>query len=398
MKKMNQYIAQLIDDIQASRDYAEQKNYFYTDDLVSQIRDFKLKVKTTADYINERKETLASITGIKQIQLPPAGDLNDEQKELLALKLDDLISHYHLYCDFPLNLPDFLKYEIIRNIWNNKYPVVKKGVCYIPMCNYNYSNCSFRSYCDICKENLDSNTEGNNNFIPLIYNYCDRWCSRCKFTGRCKNFFLVKQICKENFGDINHTDLVQKNIAEETLIMTESFDLLKLPEVNNLFINVKYFNRNMIRDKNPLAKDARLYHIQAYGWLLQHEWFFESKNVIWEITGCLKTNRESLLVLKWYATLISSKLFKAYFRLNKMKLFHSDHWEVEQLMQEINGSAKVALIAIDRSLEAWKYLGRSLTELNGDIQFFIDFLQEIMDRSEKLFPAARNFIRPGFDE
>ncbi len=29
---------------------------------------------------------------------------------------------------------------------------------------------------------------GDPRFIPGIYNYCDRWCERCAYTGRCLNF------------------------------------------------------------------------------------------------------------------------------------------------------------------------------------------------------------------
>ena len=30
----------------------------------------------------------------------------------------------------------------------------------------------------------------NPDFIPGIYNYCDRWCERCAFTARCMNFAM----------------------------------------------------------------------------------------------------------------------------------------------------------------------------------------------------------------
>jgi hypothetical protein len=29
---------------------------------------------------------------------------------------------------------------------------------------------------------------GNSRFISVIYNYCDRWCERCAFTGRCLTY------------------------------------------------------------------------------------------------------------------------------------------------------------------------------------------------------------------
>ena len=29
-------------------------------------------------------------------------------------------------------------------------------------------------------------------FIPGIYNYCDRWCERCLYTDRCRTFAMEK--------------------------------------------------------------------------------------------------------------------------------------------------------------------------------------------------------------
>ena len=37
----------------------------------------------------------------------------------------------------------------------------------------------------------------NPDFIPGIYNYCDRWCERCAFTSRCMNFAMEKEFFQE---------------------------------------------------------------------------------------------------------------------------------------------------------------------------------------------------------
>ncbi len=42
----------------------------------------------------------------------------------------------------------------------------------------------------------------NPDFIPGIYNYCDRWCERCQFTSRCMNFALSE----EHFDDPDSHD------------------------------------------------------------------------------------------------------------------------------------------------------------------------------------------------
>ena len=40
-------------------------------------------------------------------------------------------------------------------------------------------------------------------FIPGIYNYCDRWCERCTFTTRCRNFESTSKLSSEQL-DINN--------------------------------------------------------------------------------------------------------------------------------------------------------------------------------------------------
>ena len=42
------------------------------------------------------------------------------------------------------------------------------------------------------KEKLKKMAE-NPDFIPGIYNYCDRWCERCAFTSRCMNFAMEQE-------------------------------------------------------------------------------------------------------------------------------------------------------------------------------------------------------------
>lgn len=33
----------------------------------------------------------------------------------------------------------------------------------------------------------------NPDFIPGIYNYCDRWCERCAFTSRCLTYAALQE-------------------------------------------------------------------------------------------------------------------------------------------------------------------------------------------------------------
>jgi hypothetical protein len=58
----------------------------------------------------------------------------------------------------------------------------------------------------------------------------------------------------------------------------------------------------------------------------------------------------------------------------------------------------VALIGIDRSIAAWRLAQLSLPERAASIVPLILQLERLRQRIEASFPAARDFVRPGFDE
>ena len=66
--------------------------------------------------------------------------------------------------------------------------------------------------------------------------------------------------------------------------------------------------------------------------------------------------------------------------------------------KDSDGSAKVALVGIDRSIAAWRMMQISLPEREESIVPLILQLERLRRRLEKGFPEARGFIRPGFDD
>lgn len=66
------------------------------------------------------------------------------------------------------------------------------------------------------------------------------------------------------------------------------------------------------------------------------------------------------------------------------------------LRSDANGSAKVALISIERSLECWLALMPSEAPPEP-LRRIIEQLWRLREGVEKKFPHARRFVRPGFD-
>ena len=65
--------------------------------------------------------------------------------------------------------------------------------------------------------------------------------------------------------------------------------------------------------------------------------------------------------------------------------------------RDSDGSAKVALIGVDRSIGAWVRLRDHFPEKEDAILDVLVLLDRIRKRTESDFPGARSFVRPGFD-
>ena len=72
--------------------------------------------------------------------------------------------------------------------------------------------------------------------------------------------------------------------------------------------------------------------------------------------------------------------------------------EGKDFPKDSDGSAKAALIAIDRSMAAWGYMHPFFPSHQDQIMAIIVHLEQLRNRTETIFPEARHFVRPGFDE
>jgi hypothetical protein len=95
-------------------------------------------------------------------------------------------------------------------------------------------------------------------------------------------------------------------------------------------------------------------------------------------------------VVGWYHMFIYVKLMRAI-----SGLFEEDGADAES---DANGSAKIALIAIDRSISAWRVIAKEKPSCENGIKPFVACLAGLRRRVEETLPNARAFRRPGFDD
>ena len=223
----------------------------------------------------------------------------------------------------------------------------------------------------------------NPDLISGIYNYCDRWCERCPLTSRC----LVYATEQEDNDSLESPDLLNEafwlklsSIFHETRAMIDEWsrnagvDLREPIEAENGGSKRK---RQLV-DNHPLTKTGKKYANAASDWLREFDQMSEAND--------LEDARE---VIQWYQYQIAVKTMRALSGRTE---------EFEEDPKDSDGSAKVALIGIDRSIAAWRMMQLSLPERAESIVPLILQLDRLRRRLESAFPEARGFVRPGFDE
>lgn len=252
---------------------------------------------------------------------------------------------------------------------------------------------------------------GNPRFIPGIYNYCDRWCERCSFTSRC----LTYAIDAEDSNDPLARDLNNKAFWERLhAIFRQTAEMLnKL--ASEIGIDLNSLDKESISeslshqvdeaDNHELVIASRQYIQMTDKWFESEYSLFEKKED--ELNSLLKIGidetkihseadsiHDAVEVIRWYQHQIYIKLKRA---LTQSEIINDEQENVIFENDSI-GSAKVALIGIDRSIGAWGKLHEYFPESTDSILDILVHVDRLRRRVEQLFPQARNFKRPGFDD
>ena len=248
-------------------------------------------------------------------------------------------------------------------------------------------------------------------FISSIYNYCDRWCERCPQTSKC----LLYAINEEDFSDPETRDIHNKafwnrlsGILADTLdlinekaaaegIDLDSLDLDKLEEKDLSVIRVA--------DNHDISHAAMAYSQMTEDWFNEAGVFSvkDEKDALSDLlVAGNKYNlqdedlEDALKVIRWYQHQIYAKLIRAISGRIEEDAEISE--EADKYARDSDGSAKVALIGIDRSIAAWIIIDNRIpTFERDDVKAIMTHLDKLMKKIENDFPDARAFLRPGFD-
>lgn len=231
--------------------------------------------------------------------------------------------------------------------------------------------------------------------IPGIHNYCDGWCERCEFTTRCTSFAMQREmgLDLEESGDPMGDALgaVASAFAEAKQMLLEKADEMGIDlmaEANKPEIMEGIERTRAAVESNQAVELSKRYALETRHVIdAAEEWAGDP-----EADPLIA---EMLSIVQWYLFFIAAKVHRGYHGTLDIDGY-DDPEEIEDPQSDANGSIKIALISIERSILAWEYL---MNETNAHIiRPVIQRLEEIKSLIEAKFPHARDFIRPGFDE
>jgi len=275
---------------------------------------------------------------------------------------------------------------------------------------------------------------GDPNLISGIYNYCDRWCERCQFTSRC--FLYATEQADPDLDDpeardINNEKFWRKlqDIFRSTAEMIAEWAEETGVDLNSIDVSEEVAERERAAEaaeQSELAQRAQQYITDVNNWFRDE--FDSEENVHNDMQTVSRTEDEDITiqdavaVIRWYQFFIAVKLMRALsgaIEVDEDEDLFDDDLSMDFLtdyeaaddeevdLDEItarsermdaNGSAKVALVALDRSIAAWRSLQISLPDKSETIKPMLVELNGLRVAVEAHFPRARDFIRPGLDE
>jgi hypothetical protein len=244
--------------------------------------------------------------------------------------------------------------------------------------------------------------------IPFIYNYCDRWCERCLLKKHC-SLNLELENCKEEEMDINHPSFWKKisSSFKKTLTLLkksakdEGFDIDEIPEEELVKAEAEMKKKAYVIMDHPLSKRCREYAIKAHDIMKdENYWRRLAESIVKKVvSGSMgeKEGREQAEGIHECHEIIGWYMFQIEVKFARGLSGKMDDEDYMSLQSDANGSAKVALCAVERTIKAFEYLLK-ITGHKEKYQPVLSLLSQIDKMGREEFPNAPLFIRPGFDE
>src|SRR5437762_5153212 len=232
----------------------------------------------------------------------------------------------------------------------------------------------------------------NPDFISGIYNYCDRWCERCPLTARC-----LLDATEEADGDLSDPEVHDINnekfwkklrsIFESTAEMLREWAEEAGVDLDS--VDIVQAVKESEQERNRIGQDELAQAAHEYAAAVE-DWFKAELDLQIDVYDDQKLSdqdesdlqiSDTIEVIRWYQFFVAAKVHRA---LSGIDGIDEETFDDEEILSfdfsanpendadeldydaivarssliDSNGSAKIALVAIDRSIAAWRVLQR----------------------------------------
>jgi hypothetical protein len=227
--------------------------------------------------------------------------------------------------------------------------------------------------------------------IDFISVYCDRWCERCAYTSRCSAFAC--QVATAMCGDFEQGLELALGVPHPVDGEPDPVPAW-LEELQNIEMTPEERSeldrREAARDDRikaaPLTMMATRHMRLAHGWLTAHRDRVSA--------AADPIIAEALAIVAHDCFLVGAKLRRALDGRDRSR--HGEDPHEEPVQNDWNGSAKVALISLERSEGAWRVIAQATRDPVAERLMHV--VRDLRRAVDEEFPNAMPFVRPGFDE
>jgi hypothetical protein len=222
-------------------------------------------------------------------------------------------------------------------------------------------------------------------FIVDIASYCDRWCEACAFTSHCRVFATsarLEALLDPNLRVVAEAPPlpIEPDVDEPRGVPARRDVCDVLAEGVPVMAGPLEHPVRVSPEHEALRARAERYRTRVWDWLRERR------------EGGHGNPADALSVVEWFHTLIAAKVSSALAcRAAAPSWNEVDHTDAD-------GTAKVVLLGIERSYAAWLALVESHVVSPTDAAPFVRDLVWLSATIERVFPNARRFVRPAFDE
>ena len=228
-------------------------------------------------------------------------------------------------------------------------------------------------------------------YIDFISAYCDRWCERCAYTDRCSSYAVQAALAMTD-GDFQAAIELAvgapppRTAAEAKRREAFAEEIAGIPEPTSQ--EMQQFEREREAQEERIEETA-LTTASERALLLSSKWLQDHRERLYPTAA--PAVKDALEIAGWDCFFIHVKLRRAQSGADDARR----EGTLRRIQTDWNGSAKVALVSIVRSIAAWETIAQ--TTGDADAGQVVTELQALQREAEAAFPNAWKFHRPGFD-